>query len=132
LGDPSSAGQSVRKHAPSGGSAAPATTAQGRIATSETPCGSASNAAMATALTTAPASRIGSCPRRSRSRPSTGEHTAFASAFPPDARPAAAKEPVSSFVRSTSTSDSAVAGARPTIDAKNSRAESPPRRTSNT
>ena len=46
---------------------------------------------------------------------------------PPDASPAAAKEPVSSFVRSTSTSDNAVAGARPTSDDTNNRAESPPR-----
>ena len=126
-GEPSSAGHSVRRHAPSGGSAAPATTAQGRIAASDDAVrqrGEGDHRERAHQRAATQDRRLpAAVDAAARAR---GEHTALASACAPDATPAAAKEPVSSFVRSTNTSDSAVAGARPTSDATNSRAESAP------
>ena len=56
----------------------------------------------------------------------------MASAYSPAAVPAAANEPVSSFVRSTNTNPSAVAGTRARMAVANSRREPDTRRTVST
>ncbi len=122
-GSPSSSGHSVRRHAPSGGIAAPDTTAQASTAASGAPGRSAANAASATAQASAPGISTAGWPRRSMSRPSAGAQPASASDWIPAATPAAANEPVSSLVRRMNTSPMAAAGVRPIIELRKSRAE---------
>src|SRR5262245_9856359 len=129
---PSMSGHIARRHGPIGGIAAPATTAHATIAANGAPAGRAANAVSAAAASIAPGTSTAGCPRRSAIRPSAGAHAAEASAYSPAATPAAANEPVSSFVRSTNTSPSAVTGTRATIDATNTRAEPGTRRTAST
>ena len=120
---PSSVGQSVRRHGPSGGKAPPASAASAIAGATAAPWGSSAKPIIAAVESSAAGRSTAVCPRRSTSRPSSGPVIPFASAHAPATAPPAANEPVSSRVRRISTSPNADAGGRPAMEDRNSRAK---------